>query len=107
MLIVMKPSATAREIAAVANVIEAIGFRAHAMPGATRTAIGITGNEAVTIRGLTGLKPRQKLIVTIASADGKTRDIEVLCRIDTEEELSYYRHGGILPFVLRNLASAA
>src|SRR5437588_2975434 len=45
MLIVMKPSATGREIAAVANVIEAIGFRAHAMPGATRTAIGITGNE--------------------------------------------------------------
>src|SRR5437667_10514836 len=45
MLIVMKPSATAREIDAVLNVIEAIGFRAHAMPGATRTAIGITGNQ--------------------------------------------------------------
>src|SRR5437763_12570226 len=45
MLIVMKPSATARDIDAVVNVIEAIGFRAHAMPGATRTAIGITGNE--------------------------------------------------------------
>ena len=36
----------------------------------------------------------------------KTIDIEVLCRIDTEEELSYYRNGGILPFVLRNLAAA-
>jgi 3-deoxy-7-phosphoheptulonate synthase len=45
MLIVMKPSATARDIDAVVNLIEAIGFRAHAMPGATRTAIGITGNE--------------------------------------------------------------
>jgi 3-deoxy-7-phosphoheptulonate synthase len=45
MLIVMKPSATARDIDTVVNVIEAIGFRAHAMPGATRTAIGITGNE--------------------------------------------------------------
>ena len=45
MLIVMKPSATASEIDAVVNVIEAIGFRAHAMPGATRTAIGITGNQ--------------------------------------------------------------
>src|SRR5213594_4810070 len=45
MLIVMKPSATARDIDAVVNVIEAIGFRAHAMPGATRTAIGITGNQ--------------------------------------------------------------
>jgi 3-deoxy-7-phosphoheptulonate synthase len=45
MLIVMKPNATARDIDAVIKVIEAIGFRAHAMPGATRTAIGITGNE--------------------------------------------------------------
>jgi 3-deoxy-7-phosphoheptulonate synthase len=45
MLIVMKPNATAREIDAVVNVIETIGFRAHPMPGATRTAIGITGND--------------------------------------------------------------
>src|SRR5438046_1043531 len=45
MLIVMKPNATASEIDAVVNVVEAVGFRAHPMPGATRTAIGITGNE--------------------------------------------------------------
>jgi len=45
MLIVMKPSATAREVDAVVNVIQAIGLRAHPMPGATRTAIGTTGNE--------------------------------------------------------------
>jgi 3-deoxy-7-phosphoheptulonate synthase len=45
MLIVMKPSATARDIDAIVNVIEAIGLRAHPMPGATRTAIGITGNQ--------------------------------------------------------------
>src|SRR6266487_68513 len=45
MLIVMKPSAMASEIDAVLNVIQAIGFRAHAMPGATRTAIGMTGNQ--------------------------------------------------------------
>ena len=45
MLIVMKPGATARDIDAVVNVIEAIGLRAHPMPGATRTAIGITGNQ--------------------------------------------------------------
>jgi aconitate hydratase len=75
--------------------------------GQSWQGLGITGNETVTIRGLTALKPRQKLSLSIASSDGKVRDIEVLCRIDTEEELSYYRHGGILPFVLRNLASAA
>ena len=45
MLIVMKPSATGSEIDAVVKVVEAVGFRAHPMPGATRTAIGITGNE--------------------------------------------------------------
>src|SRR5260370_18125026 len=45
MLIVMKPGATASEIDAEGNVVEAVGFRAHPMPGATRTAIGITGNE--------------------------------------------------------------
>src|SRR6184192_4348857 len=45
MLIVMKPSATASEIDAVVTVVEAVGFRAHPMPGATRTAIGITGNQ--------------------------------------------------------------
>ena len=75
--------------------------------GQSWQSIGIKGDETVSIRGLTALKPRQKLAVSIASADGKTQDIEVLCRIDTEEELSYYKNGGILPFVLRNLASAA
>src|SRR4029078_1194153 len=45
MLIVMKPNATASEIDAVVKVVEVVGLRAHPMPGATRTAIGITGNE--------------------------------------------------------------
>ena len=45
MLIVMKPNATASEIDVVVSIVEAVGFRAHPMPGATRTAIGITGNE--------------------------------------------------------------
>src|SRR5213075_732841 len=45
MLIVMKPGATASEIDGVVKIVEAVGFRAHPMPGATRTAIGITGNE--------------------------------------------------------------
>jgi aconitate hydratase len=74
--------------------------------GQSWQGLGLTGKETVAIRGLAGLKPRQKLAVEIAGADG-TRTVEVLCRIDTEEELGYYRHGGILPFVLRNLASAA
>jgi aconitate hydratase len=75
--------------------------------GQSWQGLGIAGNELITIRGLAALKPRQKLCLSIASSDGKVEEVEVLCRIDTEEELSYYRHGGILPFVLRNLASAA
>ncbi len=74
--------------------------------GQSWQGLGLTGQETVTIRGLAGLKPRQKLAVEIVGADGTARTIEVLCRIDTEEELAYYRHGGILPFVLRNLAAA-
>jgi len=75
--------------------------------GQSWQGLGITGRETVTIRGLAGLKPRQKLVVEVAFPDGSRKETTVLCRIDTEEELSYYRHGGILPFVLRNLASAA
>src|SRR5438034_9960288 len=47
MLIVMKPSATAHDVDAAVEIIQAIGLRAHPMPGATRTAIGITGNQGV------------------------------------------------------------
>ena len=75
--------------------------------GQSWESIGLTGTEKVSIAGVTSLKPRQKLLATITYADGTSRQLQVLCRIDTEEELSYYRHGGILPFVLRNLASAA
>ena len=67
----------------------------------------MTGKETVTIRGLAELRPRQQVAVAIRPRRARRSEIQVLCRIDTEEELGYYRHGGILPFVLRNLASAA
>jgi aconitate hydratase len=68
--------------------------------------IGLTGKELITIPGLTDLKPRQKVVIQVTSEDGVTRDVPTLCRIDTEDEMSYYRHGGILHYVLRNLAAA-
>jgi aconitate hydratase len=74
--------------------------------GMSWQTLGLTGAEMVTIRGLADIKPRQRVAVTISDG-GKSSQIEVLCRIDTEEELGYYRNGGILPFVLRNLAKAA
>jgi aconitate hydratase len=66
----------------------------------------ITGTEKVTIKGVTELKPRQMVDVEVEYADGTKKIIEVLCRIDTEDELEYVRAGGILHYVLRNLVAA-
>jgi aconitate hydratase len=74
--------------------------------GASWQSIGLKGDETVTIRGLQGdLKPRQKLTAEIVSADGSLRRVSLLCRIDTLDELEYYRNGGILHYVLRKLAA--
>jgi aconitate hydratase len=71
-------------------------------------SLGLKGDETITINGLaTGLKPRVMLTVDITRADGSRQAIEVLCRIDTLDEIDYYRNGGILHFVLRNIAKAA
>ena len=75
--------------------------------GLSWAELGLTGSETVTIRGLPMLRPRQQVILNVTYADGVTRDVPTLCRIDTEDELRYWRHGGILPYVLRGLASAA
>ena len=71
--------------------------------GATRQTVGLTGFETFDIEGLsTGLKPRATLSV-VARGDAGEKRFQVVVRIDTPEELSYYRHGGILPYVLRQL----
>jgi aconitate hydratase len=69
-------------------------------------SLGLKGNETVTIRGLHGdLKPRQKLMCEIVGADGKLTRVPLLCRIDTYDELDYFKNGGILQYVLRHLAA--
>jgi aconitate hydratase len=70
-------------------------------------SLGIKGDEQITIAGLDKLKPRKKMTVDIKAANGKSTSVEVLCRIDTLDELDYFRNGGILSYVLRNLANAA
>ncbi len=67
---------------------------------------GITGAETVTIAGLGDLKPRAELTAVVTFEDGASKDIPLLCRIDTEDELAYYTNGGILHYVLRNLAAS-
>jgi aconitate hydratase len=74
--------------------------------GMSLADLKLQGGEIINIAGLGDLKPRQDVIVDITYADGTSREVPVLCRIDTEDEMSYYRHGGILPYVLRNLAAA-
>jgi aconitate hydratase len=69
--------------------------------------LGLTGEEIVSIKGLADLSPRQVLEAEITKADGTNVTVPLLCRIDTLDELDYYRAGGILHFVLRNLNRAA
>ena len=74
--------------------------------GTSWQSLGLKGDEKVTIRGLQGeLRPRQKLIAEIAMADGSTRQVPLICRIDTLDELEYFKNGGILQYVLRQLAA--
>ena len=73
--------------------------------GDNRKTLGLTGDEVISIHGLSdGLKPLAIVPCTIRSADGKERTIELKCRIDTEVEIEYVEHGGVLHYVLRNLA---
>jgi len=72
--------------------------------GESAKALGLTGKEQVTIEGINDIKPRQSLEVKITREDGTTFTANTVVRIDTENELDYYRNGGILHYVLRNLA---
>ena len=76
------------------------------LPGQNRESIGLTGREVYSISGVAGgLGLRQRLTVRAEDA-GKTKQFEVVARVDTPEEIEYIRHGGILPFVLRELLRA-
>jgi aconitate hydratase len=76
--------------------------------GTTRQTLALNGDEVLDITGVAeGLRPRKELTLRIRDADGKTREEPVICRIDTLDELEYYRHGGILQYVLRSLLKAA
>jgi aconitate hydratase len=68
-------------------------------------SLGLDGSETVTIEGLANVKPRSKVNAVITFADGARQSVELLCRIDTQDEVEYYEHGGILQYVLRNLAA--
>jgi aconitate hydratase len=73
--------------------------------GVTRQTLGLTGDETFTIHGVADLRPRQDVTVTLARPDGSTETFQTRCRIDTVNELEYFLNGGILQYVLRNLAA--
>ena len=74
--------------------------------GTSWQTLGLKGDETVTIRGIAGdLKPRQMLDAEITFADGSQKVVPLLCRIDTLDELDYFKNGGILQYVLRALVA--
>ena len=76
--------------------------------GDTRKSLGLTGEETVSIIGLEGdLKPQSLVPCTITFADGSEKEIQIKCRIDTAIEKEYIEHGGVLHYVLRDLAKSA
>ena len=73
--------------------------------GESRETLGLTGEDSFTILGLNTLTPQQEVSVAVARADGTAFTFTALCRIDTENEMQYFRNGGILHYVLRKLAA--
>ncbi|MDE4132044.1 aconitate hydratase AcnA [Phaeobacter sp. QD34_3] len=74
--------------------------------GDTRKSLNLTGDETVSIRGLDTIEPQQEVPCDITYADGSTKTITLKCRIDTAPEIEYVEHGGVLHYVLRNLAKS-
>ncbi len=75
--------------------------------GVDRHTLELTGEEIIDLGGLDRITPRMDLAMTIHRADGRTDTVQLICRVDTLDEVEYYRHGGILPYVLRGMARAA
>jgi aconitate hydratase len=76
--------------------------------GTTAQTLKLDGTETYDVIGLSpAVKPQQDLVLRVTSKDGTVRDVPVACRIDTPIEIEYYQHGGILPYVLRQLVAKA
>jgi aconitate hydratase A / 2-methylisocitrate dehydratase len=71
--------------------------------GESRETLGLTGHEVFEIEGVSALAPKKAIIVHAKSEDGKVKTFSVVARVDTPEEVSYYHHGGILQYVLRQM----
>ena len=69
-----------------------------------RTNLNLVGSELISVTGIEkGINPSDQVIVEVKYASGEIKKIKTLCRIDTQNELEYYKNGGILQYVLRNM----
>ena len=76
--------------------------------GVTRQSLGLDGNETVDVVGIdAGITPGMNVTLLITKTNGEKINVDVLCRIDTDNEAQYYINGGILQYVLRNMAKEA
>jgi aconitate hydratase len=75
--------------------------------GEDRRTLGITGDEVIDLLGLEELKARMTVEMVIHRPDGSVHRTGLVCRVDTADEVEYYRNGGILHYVLRGMAKAA
>ncbi|MGD9009775.1 MAG: hypothetical protein PVG41_17750, partial [Desulfobacteraceae bacterium] len=73
--------------------------------GENAESLGLDGSETYFIEGIEGIEPRKTLQMTAVKTDGRAVKFEVTARLDTEVDLDYFSHGGILPYVLRKLVS--
>ena len=73
--------------------------------GTSWNSLGLKGDETVTIDGLANIRPRQKMVAKVVTGEGQVIEIPIICRIDTVDELDYFKNGGILQYVLRDLAA--
>jgi aconitate hydratase len=71
--------------------------------GENRETLGLTGHEIIEIEGVASLSPKKAISVRAVAGDGSAKTFSVIARVDTPEEVSYYHHGGILQYVLRQM----
>jgi aconitate hydratase len=77
------------------------------LPGESRQSLGLDGREVLDVEGIAeGLTPGKRLRVRATAPDGKTKTFTVVARVDTPDDVEYYRHGGLLPYVLRGMIAA-
>jgi aconitate hydratase len=77
------------------------------LAGESAATHGLTGRESYDVGGVTALAPGKQLTVTATAPGGATKTFQVLARVDTPDDVEYYRHGGLLPFVLRGMLASA